>query len=80
VTIQNFAFSPTPLTVKVGTTVTWTNKDNVDHTVTTTSGPVSFDSKNFASGQTFSHTFNQAGTYNYICTIHPNMTGQVIVQ
>jgi amicyanin len=79
-TIQNFAFSPTPLTVKVGTTVTWTNKDNVDHTVTTTSGPVMFDSKNIASGQTFSYTFTQAGTYNYICTIHPFMTGQVVVQ
>lgn len=80
VTIQNFAFSPIPLTVKSGTTVTWTNKDNADHTATTTSGPASFDSKNIAPGQTFSYTFSQAGTYDYICTIHPTMHGQVIVQ
>jgi plastocyanin/glucose/arabinose dehydrogenase len=79
VTIQNFAFQPSSLTVTPGTTVTWTNKDNVDHTATSQSGPESFDSKNIPQGGTFSFTFNQEGTYNYICTIHPFMTGTITV-
>jgi plastocyanin len=80
VEIKNFAFGPTPLTVSVGTTVTWTNNDTTTHTVTSTSGPTSFDSGNLAQGSTFSYTFNQTGTYDYICTIHPDMHGRVIVQ
>ena len=79
VAIQDFAFSPASITVKKGTTVTWTNKDSTTHTVTSTSGPSSFDSGDLATGKSFSHTFDTAGTYNYKCSIHPNMTGTVTV-
>lgn len=80
VSIQNFAFDPTPLTVSVGTTVTWTNNQDVTHTVTSDPGSSeSFESGNLAPGATFSHTFNTAGTINYHCSIHTYMHGQVIV-
>ena len=79
VTIDNFAFSPANITVKKGTTVTWTNKDSATHTVTSTSGPASFDSGNLPNGKTYSFTFNTAGTYQYHCTIHSGMTGTVTV-
>jgi plastocyanin len=78
VTIQNFAFSPASLTINVGDTVTWTNMDSVTHTATATDG--SFDTGNIASGASGSVTFDTAGTFNYICSIHPNMTGTIIVQ
>ena len=78
VTINNFAFSPTPLTVPVGTKVMWTNQQTqVPHTVTSDSG--AFDSGTLQSGASFSFTFAQAGTFAYHCTIHPNMHGMVIV-
>jgi amicyanin len=78
VTIQNFAFDPATVTVKVGDTVTWTNKDSVDHNVTADNGE--FKSDNLAQGSTFSFTFTKAGSYPYHCTIHPYMTGTVVVQ
>jgi amicyanin len=78
VTIQNFAYSPATLTVPVGTTVTWTNEDSVRHTVTTRTSL--FDSGLLSQGQTFSYTFNQKGTYDYYCTVHPYMTGKIIVE
>ena len=78
VTIQNFAFSPQTITVAPGTTVIWTNKDNVDHTVTSDTGAWP-DSGNLATNQTFSHTFAKAGTYPYHCAIHTSMTASVIV-
>ena len=78
VTIQNFAFSPQTITVAPGTTVIWTNKDNVDHTVTSDTGAWP-DSGSLATNQTFSHTFTKAGTYPYHCSIHPSMTARVIV-
>jgi plastocyanin len=62
----------------MGTTVTWTNDDGVNHTVTSDQG--AFDSGPLATGQTFSQTFNQAGTFTYHCTIHPSMQGTVVVQ
>jgi len=77
VSIQNFAFSPATITVPVGTTVTWTNKDSVAHTVTSRNG--TFDSGTLHQGDTFQFTFNSPGTYDYYCTIHPSMTGRVIV-
>ncbi len=80
VNIKNFAFDPANLTIKKGTTVTWTNNDNVDHTVTTTSGPESFDSGNIKPGGTYTHTFNTTGNYSYFCKIHPYMTASVTVQ
>lgn len=76
VTIKNFAFSPKEITINVGDTVTWTNQDSVTHTTT---GSI-WDSGNLGNGQTYSKTFDKAGTYDYICTIHPNMKGKVIVE
>ena len=78
----NFAFSPATLTVKVGTTVTWTNMTQAPHTVTSDDGK-SFDSGIAtpipASGGTFSFTFKQAGTFGYHCQIHPFMKATIIV-
>jgi plastocyanin len=78
VQVQNFAFSPKTLTVPVGTKVTWKFDDSTAHTVKASNG--AFTSTAFADGQTYSFTFNTAGTYNYICSIHPFMTGSVVVQ
>jgi plastocyanin len=78
VTIQNFAFSPKTLTVAPGTTVVWTNKDSVAHTVTSDAGAWRA-SGNLATNKTFSHTFSKAGTFPYHCAIHPSMTARVII-
>lgn len=78
VTIDNFAFSPKAVTVKVGTTVTWSNRDEEPHTVTAEDG--SFKSGTLAgNSNTFSHTFSAPGTFTYHCSIHPYMTGTVEV-
>lgn len=77
VTIQGFAFKPDTLTVKTGTSVTWTNNDATAHTVTADDGSVS--SGNIGVGGTFKHTFSAAGTFAYHCSIHPNMTATVTV-
>jgi plastocyanin len=77
VTIDNFAFSPGTLTVKAGSTVTWTNRDEEPHTVAATDG--SFHSPGMGTGATFTHTFATAGTFNYVCSIHPSMHGTVVV-
>jgi plastocyanin len=77
VTIKGFAFEPTPLDVKVGDTVTWTNQDGVTHTVTAADG--SFTSEDLDQGATFSHEFAAAGTVDYVCTIHPGMKATVVV-
>ena len=76
VTIQNFSFSPAILSVKAGDTVTWTNQDPMQHTVTGNG----FQSKPLSNGQTYSFTFNTAGTFDYHCSIHPSMTGRITVQ
>ena len=78
-------YNPSPLTVHVGTTVTWTNNDNTGHTVTegNPSGNTpanGFDSGIMAPGKTFTHTFSTAGTTQYYCTLHPTMLGEVIVK
>jgi predicted lipoprotein with Yx(FWY)xxD motif/plastocyanin len=78
VTIANFAFDAPSVTIKVGSSVTWTNNDSVAHTVTADDG--SFDSGNLDAGKTFSFTFTKAGTFTYHCAIHPNMTGTIVVQ
>ena len=78
VNISGFAFVPQTLTVSVGTTVTWTNNDSASHTVT--SNDNLFESGTLAKGATFSHTFEQKGTFNYHCSIHPSMTGKIIVE
>lgn len=77
VDIANFAFSPATLTVKVGTTVTWTNQDSAAHTVTSDTGL--FDSGNMPQGKSFSYTFTTAGTYAYHCTYHAMMKGSIVV-
>lgn len=79
VTISNFAFSPASISVKKGTTVTWTNKDAVAHTVTETDGQDGPKSDSLGQGQTYSFTYNTVGTFKYHCSIHPNMTGTVTV-
>jgi plastocyanin len=79
VAIQNFAFSPSAITIKKGTQVTWTNKDSVTHTVTETDGQTGPNSSSVNSGSSYSFTFNTAGTYHYHCSIHPDMTGTVTV-
>lgn len=75
--IQGMAFSPSTITVTAGTTVTWTNKDGVAHTVTSTTSL--FDSGSISAGGTYSHTFSTAGTFPYLCTVHPTMTATVKV-
>ena len=76
--IVDFGFSPATLTVPVGTTVTWTNTGQVDHTVTANGG--AFASGTLAPGASYSFTFRTAGTFAYHCAIHPFMTGTVIVK
>jgi plastocyanin len=78
VKIDNFSFGPQTVTVPVGATVTWTNHDDIPHTVVSTDGV--FKSKVRDTDETFSYTFTKAGTYPYYCTIHPKMTGKVVVQ
>lgn len=78
VDIKNFAFSPATLDIKTGTKVTWTNRDSTSHTVTSDSGGL-LNSAMLAPGQTFSYTFNDAGSIRYHCTPHPNMKGVVNV-
>jgi len=78
INMQNFAFSPDTLTIKAGTTVTWTNQDDATHTVTSYTGL--FDSGNLGKGDTFSYTFTQPGTYKYHCVTHANMVATIIVK
>jgi plastocyanin len=78
VKIDNFSFGPETLTVSVGTTVIWTNRDDIPHTVVSTEGV--FKSKVRDTDETFSYTFSKAGTYPYYCSVHPKMTGKIVVQ
>jgi plastocyanin len=78
VSIAGVAFNPSSVTIDVGDTVTWTNNDGLPHTVT--ADDTSFDSGVIAGGATFPQTFPSAGTVNYHCTIHPTMTGTVVVR
>jgi plastocyanin len=78
VKIDNFSFGPQTLTVSVGTTVVWINRDDIPHTVVSTDGV--FKSKVRDTDEKFSYTFTKAGTYPYFCSVHPKMTGKVVVQ
>ena len=78
VDISGFAFVPQTLSVSPGTTVTWTNNDSSSHTIASNDNLL--QSGNLAKGATFSHTFGQKGTFNYHCSIHPTMTGKIIVE
>lgn len=80
ITIKSYAFSPATVTVKAGTTVTWTNMDAVAHTVTSDQGSSDkFDSGNIQQNGTYSYTFTNPGTFTYHCTPHPSMQARVIV-
>jgi plastocyanin len=76
--IDNFVFGPQEITVPVGTTVTWINSDDIPHTAVSTDGV--FKSKVMDTDDKFSYTFTKAGTYSYYCSVHPKMTGQVVVK
>src|SRR5689334_13402280 len=78
VKIGNFTFGPQELKVKSGTTVTWTNEDDIPHTVT--SSTLAFKSKALDSDDKFSFTFTTPGTYQYFCSLHPHMTGTIVVE
>jgi plastocyanin len=78
VKIDNFNFSPAALKVKAGTQITWTNGDDVPHTVV--SDGEAFKSKVLGTGEKFTFTAAKPGTYAYSCSIHPNMTGKVVVE
>jgi plastocyanin len=77
VNIDGFAFVPATLTVRAGGAVTWTNHDEEPHTVAASDG--TFHSPGMGTGATFSHTFAAAGTFDYVCSIHPMMHGTVVV-
>lgn len=79
VAIKNFAFAPANLTVKPGTTVTWTNQDTDAHTVTSHNAGGPLRSPALGTGKNYSYTFTKAGSYAYLCTIHPFMTATVTV-
>jgi len=79
VLMDNFRFSPKTFTVPAGATVTWTNHDNVPHVVTSADDQFQ-KSPVLKAGQSFSNTFATAGTYFYFCSIHPRMTGKIIVK
>jgi amicyanin len=77
VKIANFTFGPQELRVKAGTTVTWTNEDDIPHTVVS---PNNFRSKALDTDGTYSFTFTTPGTYRYFCSLHPHMTGAIVVE
>jgi amicyanin len=78
VMIDNFTFSPQTLTIKAGTKVTWTNRDDIPHTVASTTK--AFKSPALDTDDTYSFTFTTAGNYEYFCSLHPHMTGTVVVE
>ena len=77
VSIDNFTFAPAMASVARGSTITWTNRDDIPHTVVSTEK--TFKSPVLDTGEQFSHRFDAPGTYNYFCSIHPKMTGQIVV-
>jgi len=76
ITIKEFTFNPDRLTIKKGTTVTWINNDSATHKISSDS----FNSQNFNKGEKFEFQFNETGTFDYICGIHPSMKGTIIVE
>src|SRR5579863_3563181 len=78
VKVDNFSFSPQTITISPGTTVIWTNRDDIPHTVV--SDDKVFKSKVLDTDEKFSFTFDKAGNFPYFCSVHPKMTGKVIVQ
>jgi plastocyanin len=78
VKIDNFSFSPASITIPVGATVRWTNRDDIPHTVV--SDDKAFKSKVLDTDEEFTYTFTKPGTYGYFCSIHPKMTAKIVVQ
>ena len=76
IAMKNFSFDPSVLTIKVRTTVTWTNNDSAPHDVISEGN---FNSGTFRKGETFSYTFDKMGTFDYFCSLHSGMDGQIIV-
>lgn len=76
--IDNFTFNPQQLTVKVGATVTWTNKDDIPHAVAASDR--TFRSKTLDTGDSYAFTFTTPGTFQYFCSLHPHMTGTIVVE
>ncbi len=76
--VDNFSFSPETLTIPPNTTVTWTNKDDVPHVIASNDGV--FKSKGMDTDDKYSYTFTKSGAYAYYCSIHPKMTGKILVQ
>jgi amicyanin len=79
VSIDNFTFNPPTLTVKAGTTVTWTNKDDIPHGIAATGNTIK-RSNALDTNDSYSFTFTTPGTYQYFCYIHPHMTGTIVVE
>jgi len=79
VKIDNFTYSPLTVTVAAGTTVRWTNRDDIPHTVVS-EDKTTFKSKALDTDDSFSYTFTKPGTYTYFCSMHPKMTAKVVVQ
>ena len=77
--IDNFSFTPQTLTVSAGTQVTWTNQDDIPHTVVS-EDKTTFKSHALDTDEKFSFTFTKPGTYTYFCSIHPKMTAHIVVQ
>jgi plastocyanin len=80
VTIDNFSFNPARITVAAGSKVTWSNRDDIPHTVTDAADPKTFRSPPLDTGDAFSHVFATPGTYRYFCSLHPHMQGTVVVK
>jgi amicyanin len=80
VTIDNFSFTPAEITVPAGTKVTWTNRDDIPHTVTDAAHPKETKSPALDTGDSYSRTFTAPGTYHYFCSLHPHMQGTVVVK
>jgi plastocyanin len=80
IVIDNFSFSPPQLSVAAGATVTWENRDDIPHTIVNDATPRAFKSPPVDSGEKFSQVFVKPGTYRYFCSLHPHMTGTIIVK
>jgi plastocyanin len=80
VVIDNFSFSPARLSVMAGATVTWENRDDIPHTIVNDATPRTFRSPPLDAGETFSKVFVKPGTYKYFCSLHPHMTGTIVVK
>ena len=78
INVDNFSFSPATLTVTAGTTVTWTNHDDIPHNIV--ERDQKFKSKALDTDDSYAHTFAEPGTYEYFCGLHPKMVGKVIVE